>query len=129
MKKTEIMKCEFGVVNIWGSDNYGYTIQLVKPADRNLISDKDYLAAARKWMCVQKYASMDVLKDNLERFMGLGVYGMFNIVKHTDKTISLSPKRYIPQDVKDKYRAQKQAQADASKAKALPVSPVGAIFG
>lgn len=111
MKKTLFATNAFGQVNIWGSEKYGYTIQLVKPEDRNLVSDKEYLSAARRFLCVQKFYNQDTFKQELEKFMGLGVYGMFTIEKHQDKSFTLKAKRYIPDEVKAKYRAQKQAEA------------------
>ena len=108
MKKTLFVENAFGQVYVWGSDKYGYTFQLVKPSDRNLVSDQEYLSAAKKFFSVQKFHSKEVLVETLERFMGLGVYGLFLKENHKDGTFSLKTKRYIPEDVRAKYRQQKE---------------------
>ena len=125
MKKTLLVENAFGQVYVWGSDKYGYTFQLVKPSDRNLVSDADYLSAAKRFFSVQKFRSQDVFKAELEKFMGLGVYGMYNMVKNADGTFSLKAKRYIPDEVRAKYRQKHQADSDTVKLN----QGVSSIFG
>ena len=112
MKKTLIVENALGQVYVWGY-NGNFTFQLVKPSDRNLVSDADYLSAAKRFFSVQKFHSQDVFKAELEKFMGLGVYGMYNMVKNTDGTFSLKAKRYIPDEVREKYRKEHQSNSSA----------------
>ena len=114
MKKTLFAENAFGQVYVWGYKG-NYTFQLVKTSDRNLVSDADYRSAAKRFFSVQKFHSQDVFKSELEKFMGLGVYGMFNMVKNTDNTFSLKSRRYIPDEVREKYRREHQADNQAGR--------------
>ena len=125
MRKTLLVENAFGQVYVWGSDKYGYTFQLVKPSDRNLVSDAEYLSAAKKFFTVQKFHSREVFEETLERFMGLGVYGMFLKENHKDGTFSLKAKRYIPDEIRAKYRKEHQADSNTVKLN----QGVSSIFG
>lgn len=83
----------FGKINMWSHISKKgeeiINIQLENSDKINIKVDKEYTTAGRRFMCTLKFNSMEMFYDDIERFMGMGIYGRFIVVKHIDKTFSL----------------------------------------